>query len=326
MMGRITVLQANLHRSDLANSLLTHIKFETKAEVLLISEQYTNWTVKTWFRDKLGTAAIYVDPKTIREDANGAEEGFVWVKSRNVTYVSCYFTPNSTADTFRRRLDLLEDSVRRMEGDVVVAGDFNAKALEWGMPLQDSRGGYIMEMADRLGLTVLNTGSTPTFRRGASGTIPDVSFASENLSRKVSDWKVLETYNGSDHQYITFQIHDGSQSSRRNVARPVRWNVAKLDSEKLVQVLQQGSDYLPDATTATGNADAAEVLVKETMSLIHRACDASMPRKGSRHHKRPAYWWNDEIARTRSEALSLRRSSQRARKKNSPASDLLSAQ
>jgi len=282
MMDRITVIQANLHRSDLANSLLTQIKFETEADVLLISEQYSNWEVQTWFKDKLGTAAIYVNPNKIRVDAHGAGNGFVWVKSKCVTYVSCYFTPNTPVNNFRHGLDMLEDTVRNMEGDVVVAGDFNAKALEWGMPEQDSRGAYIMEMADRLGLSVLNIGSTPTFRRGASGTIPDVSFASENLSRRVTDWKVLETFNGSDHQYITFQIHDTSQSTRRNVARPIRWNVAKLDTDKLVQVLQQEYQNLPDATHATESADAAEALVKETMSLIHRACDASMPRKGSR--------------------------------------------
>ena len=77
MMGRLTVLQGNLHRSDLANSLLTQIRYETGADVLLISEQYCNWDVDTWFADSLGTAAIYVNPLTIRVDQTGAGKGFV---------------------------------------------------------------------------------------------------------------------------------------------------------------------------------------------------------------------------------------------------------
>jgi hypothetical protein len=337
MMDRTTVLQCNIHGSDVANSLLTQIRSETGADVLLISETYREWPVPTWYSnialvDKprnpkiqpKASAAIYVDPRTIRVDGHGARKCFVWVKSRDVTYVSCYFSPNVPMGQFRKSLEELEDAVRDMEGHVVVAGDFNAQALEWGMPRQNDRGKYIMEMASRLGLIVLNEGSSPTFQRGnQNGTIPDVSFVSESLAPRASNWRIYQSdYNGSDHEYITFQILDASQSRRRNVTKPPRWNLSKLNTERLVDTLIHGTDDIP-ITNSTESREAAEALVKQTMSLIHRACDASMPRKGSRNGKSPAYWWSDEIAMLRKEAHRLRRRAQRARRR--PDAALMSA-
>lgn len=52
-----------------------------------------------------------------------------------------------------------------MEGEVVLGGDFNAKAPEWGEIGPDSRGKRIVDMISRLELIVLNTGRKSTFRR-----------------------------------------------------------------------------------------------------------------------------------------------------------------
>ena len=102
-----------------------------------------------------------------------------------------------------------------MTGRVVVAGDLNARAMEWGMPHIDSRGKRIMEMVARQGLAVLNKGTTPTFRRaGQRGTIPDISLASEEIVGRIDNWNVIEDYTASDHQYITFQVK--SEQRRRS--------------------------------------------------------------------------------------------------------------
>ncbi|KAK2574827.1 hypothetical protein KPH14_013049, partial [Odynerus spinipes] len=162
---------------------LAQICSEKAADVVLISEQYRDRDGPGWYSDDLGTAAIWI-PNLRRFNVadHGSGSGFAWVRSRDVTYVSCYLTPNEPIADFRAKLDGLEDAVRDMEGELVVAGDFNAKALEWGEPWPDSRGGRVLDMASRLGLVVLNTGSTPTFRRpGYRETIPDVSLATENL-------------------------------------------------------------------------------------------------------------------------------------------------
>ena len=73
--------------------------------------------------------------------------------------------------------------------------------IEWGERQPDSRGGRVLDMASRLGLVVLNTSSTSTFRRaGYRETIPDVSLATESLVAHVRDWQVIEDFTASDHQ------------------------------------------------------------------------------------------------------------------------------
>lgn len=68
---------------------------------------------------------------------------------------------------------------------MVVAGDFNAKTSESGMPISDSR---VLEVAARLDPIVINTGSTSNFRRpGCSETKPDKSLASECLATIMTD-------------------------------------------------------------------------------------------------------------------------------------------
>ena len=70
-----------------------------------------------------------------------------------------------------------------------MTGDFNAKALEWGEGDPDSRGGQVLDIASRIGLVILNTGSTSTFRRaGYRETIPDTSLATERLAATLRDW------------------------------------------------------------------------------------------------------------------------------------------
>ncbi|OXU19947.1 hypothetical protein TSAR_016018, partial [Trichomalopsis sarcophagae] len=60
----------------------------------------------------------------------GSDSDFVWVRGDNVTYVSCYLTPNEDIGGFQEKLDALEDVVREVEGELIVARDFNAKAHE----------------------------------------------------------------------------------------------------------------------------------------------------------------------------------------------------
>lgn len=108
-----------------------------------------------------------------------------------------------------------------------MAGDFNAKAVEWGMPHPDSRGSYLLDMA-------------ATFRRpGYMETIPDVSFASETLNPRVTGWEVLEDYTASDHQYIGFEVQDRCQEYHvKNTIR--RWNLNKMNRHIFDDILTNG--------------------------------------------------------------------------------------
>jgi hypothetical protein len=299
-----------MHRSKTADYLLHQLAVEKGAELLILSEQYRNKESTCWCSDLLGTAAIWIPNREVHVESHGAGRGFVWVKSHNVTYFSCYFTPNEVISDFRNKLDALEDEILRVTGSVVVAGDLNARALEWGMPHTDSRGRLILETAARIGLLVLNSGSTTTFRRpGYTETIPDITLASEGLVPLIQGWRVLEDFTASDHQYITFQIGEVRQSRLYEI--PLRWNLLKINVERFERKLAKGT-RLPEVLYGDGR-HTTEALVASTMCLITSACEASMPRKKPRHGKPPIYWWTPEISDLRKRCLMLRRKAQRAK-------------
>lgn len=304
------VLQGNLHRSIVAQSLLQQLQREKAADIIIVSEQHHDQD-GTWLADDLGTAAIWsATPGQI--EGHGAGEGFVWLKRGGVTFISCYFTPNESVSAFEAKLGDLEDTIRATDGNMIVAGDFNGKALEWGMSYADRRGRLIMEMVARTGLEILNQGSTPTFRRaGQAGTIPDISMASESLVRSIHDWSVIEDYTGSDHQYITFSILECRQEQTSRIRRQTSWNLAKMDREKLARSLMAEYRALSARHPAPTNPEEAEELADGTVQAICKACDASMPRKKQGPKNPPVYWWNEDIAALRAVCLRARRRAQR---------------
>lgn len=310
----IRILQGNMHRSLVASDLLLPLASEKNVDLLLLSEQYRNRVSPSWYADLSGTAAIWViNTGLVRVKNHGSGDGFVWVHFGDITVFSVYLTPNEPAHSFRERVDRLEDAIVNAGGRIVVGGDFNARGAEWGMSETDPRGRYLLEMAARTGLTVLNVGNTTTFRRpGNAETIPDVSFATENVIPSIRGWKVLEDYTGSDHQYILFAIESGPpvRAASRNAHR--RWNVSRVHSETFTEVIGRAAGLYEDVD----GRESVEALVAYTMALIESACDASMPRKTPRHSKPPVYWWTEEISYLRKRCLRLRRTAQRARNRD----------
>lgn len=311
----IRILQCNLKRCSAAQDLLSQLVVELEADVLIISEQYRNIDNSMWFTNTTDTAAIRVaNTQKLRIEAHGAGEDYVWVRADNTTYVSVYLSPNTTALEYREKLDAVEDALRSVTGELVVAGDFNARALEWGMPQTNRRGQLLLEMAARLDLEILNRGTTPTYRRpGFGNSIPDVTIASTGLAPRVEGWRVIEDYTGSDHQHITFDIRGSREPATNSVERQHRWDLAKLNKPRLVEFLQNASDPSSELRRGLSGKQRTEALVESTMSLIKRACDASMPAKKQRGSRKSVYWWTEEIAELRRTCLRLRRRAQRER-------------
>lgn len=76
--------------------------------------------------------------------------------------------------------------------NVIIAGDFNAKSSEWGCNVTDRRGKLLMDCMASLGLQCLNKGNKPTFERGTYGSILDITFGSETLTKHINQWNVLD--------------------------------------------------------------------------------------------------------------------------------------
>ncbi|XP_046674689.1 uncharacterized protein LOC124363484 [Homalodisca vitripennis] len=261
------VLQGNLHRSRVANDLLSQLILEKQIDLFILSEYYRDRDGPNWFPDFLGTTAIWVPNINVLVKGHGRSRGIVWVNASDTIFVSCYFSPNVNIADFQNQLDDLEDIILTLGNTrIILAGDFNAKSVEWGMPATDVRGFRILEMAARTGLVVSNVGSALTFRRPGYGqTIPDVTFSSEGLAGRITDWRVIEDYTGSDHQYITFSLI-GSRMSRIVPTRASCWNASRLSAESLSFAIDEGKE------TVLSLAGSTTDIVDATMSLIARGC------------------------------------------------------
>lgn len=301
-----------MHRAKVADALLPQIIIEQEAEIAIISEQYKKNPTGIWLEDDTQTAAIWIPTGDLSSKENGKGNGFVWAWFDNLTVISCYLTPSDNVDAFQRKLDEIEDLVRDRQGPIILAGDFNARSPEWGMPTTNFRGSRIVQMAARAGLTVANVGNTPTFRRhGCEGTIPDITLVSENEIGHIKNWKVLEIYTASDHQYISYSFETTratSENGRKQWGTRI-WNVGKLNASALMAEIDRRMDDFQQTE------DALDI-VDKVMKIMKKACDKSMPRLGANRHKKKAvYWWSETIADARRECLRARRKYTRAKRR-----------
>ncbi|XP_039951405.1 uncharacterized protein LOC120768698 [Bactrocera tryoni] len=253
----------------------------------------------TWLEDSSSTAAIWLPPgsnATTVSSGNGT--GFVWAKCEIFTVISCYLTPSDNTQEFQEKLDNIEDTARTIEGQLIIARDLNARAVEWGMPNTDSRGKIILEMTARLGLIVLNTGNATMFRRrGCEETTPDITLSTERMAGSINNWKVLEDYTGSDHHYISFMIDTGRNAHQLSKnSRTRKWNISKLDTSKLVAAIDEQNQ-------SSDPSLIARKTVEHTMLNITKACQKSMPKVTHSKRKAAVYWWTENIAKHRRTCL-----------------------
>lgn len=294
--------------------LLPQIADEHDADILILCEPYRARQTQDWITNETETAAIWVrGAARARVSARGVGDDYVWARVGAVTYVSVYLTPNCVAADFVAKVALLEDGIRDLPGDLVVAGDFNARAVEWGMTETNRRGRLLLEMAARLDLVVANTGNVPTYRRpGFGDSIPDVTMTSDSILSRVERWRVFEGYTASDHQYIAFEVAGGTTTTRTRIRHPPRWNVNKLDVQKFSVELAAAPAPITNIPPELTGRRRAERLTEETAKLTARLCDSTMPRRQQGRNRRPQYWWTDEIAELRKSCLARRRRVTRA--------------
>ncbi|KRG07864.1 uncharacterized protein Dmoj_GI25793 [Drosophila mojavensis] len=247
---------------------------------------------------------------------------YVYARFREVAVVSCYLTPSDDISTFQNKLDAIEDLLVDRRQPFIVAGDLNARAVDWGMSSTNSRGRKIMDMAARSGLVVANRGSRPTFHRpGCEGTIPDVTFGSEHIVDRIKDWKILDDFTGSDHEYISYDFQNTSQQNHPSYSRKTshRWDISKVDTGKLLAELDRQERQFDGTLTS-------KQVGERSLTAMERACNVSMPKTHSKHGgRRQAYWWNHDIAEKRKVCIQCRRRLTRARRSENFTTEALAA-
>lgn len=304
-----------MNRSKTADMLLPQIADEHDTDILILSELYKGRTGLDWIINGNKTAAIWARRAARTQmSQSGAGEDYVWATVGAVTYVSVYLTPNCSVGEFERKIALLEDGLRDLPGDLILAGDLNARAIEWGMTETNRRGQLLLEMAARLNLEVANTGSTTTYRRpGFGDSIPDVTMTSDRILSRIKRWRVIEDYTASDHQYIVFEVGDITETRRDGISRLPRWDLKRLDKDKFSEELARAPAPIDSIPPELTGRQRAERLADETANLTERLCNITMPKKRQGHRKQQQYWWTDAIAEQRRRCLKSKRQVTRAR-------------
>lgn len=297
----VEVIQINLNHCDTAQILLQQAVAEQNCDVAIISEPYRIPPGDgNWISDRANTVAIWtVGRYPVQEVMHRADEGFVIVKINGIFICSCYAPPRWTIEQFNQMLDKVTEELTDRR-PVVIAGDFNAWAVEWGSRLTNSRGSSLLEALARLNVDIANEGSASTYRREGRESIIDVTFCSPELMRAIN-WRVSEEYTHSDHQAIRYHIGGRTQMEPSGTQlNERRWRTANFNKEVFVEALRREENSL-------------NLSAEELTAVLSRACDATMPRSGKlRSSRRPVYWWNPTIADLRAQCFRARRRMQRA--------------
>lgn len=132
----------------------------------------------------------------------------VTMKWGTLTAVSCYISPNVNDEVFEEFLDELDNSLSEagIGQEIILGGDFNAKALLWGSSYTNSRGDRLSRWCASKDLILLNTGNQPTciWHQGVS--VMDITWCNSKIKPHITDWTVLSEKTLSDHCYIAYSV------------------------------------------------------------------------------------------------------------------------
>ncbi|XP_018361299.1 PREDICTED: uncharacterized protein LOC108760024, partial [Trachymyrmex cornetzi] len=315
--------QINVNRSRPSQDMVARVSSELGVGLVAISEPNRipddgRWLSST---DNPPSAAITWQWSQARIPCSPLWRGkrFAAVDWGDTVVVSCYFPPSLDEEEFLRDLSELERKLTGALGrPIVIAGDFNARALAWDGGGRNRRGDLLLNWLATLDLQVINEGAEPTCVHPRGTSRVDLTIASPSAARKISEWRVAsEVESLSDHRYVTMRLGTsilGPETGRVALRTFPRWMASRVNSD-----LMEAVAVFAAWSESPGDADEGALNLDRVMRDIS---DASMPRKGL--PRRPhAYWWNEEISELRRSCNACRRRVTRTRSRaNVPPEEL----
>ncbi|KAI5747429.1 hypothetical protein M8J77_014440 [Diaphorina citri] len=258
-----------------------------------------------WFVDKKRDTALKVYNKDVKVYETGNGDGFVWIVTNEVQIFSCYISPNVPLPVFVKFLDGLKLAIRASKcTKYVVGGDFNSKSFYWNARKEDDRGTILSEWAAEMDLEIVNRGNKPTFVRGESNSIIDITMCSQNLWRKITDWRVTDDETMSHHQYIFYTLMRENGQEPTEIEASNTWKYNETKKEKFMEELKKKVDE---------ERTNAEDLIK----ILQETCNEIFGANKKRDGRRPVYWWTKKIAELRRKCHAQKRKMTRTNKRRS---------
>ncbi|KXZ75597.1 hypothetical protein TcasGA2_TC033490 [Tribolium castaneum] len=293
--------ELNANRCKAAMSLMfKHIE-ERKIDIALIQEPSKAMVRNKYYCDTNNEAAIIVcDIYKIKITENGNGAGYVWIRTNEHIYYSCYFSPNRGEEEFEEFIYNIKQCLYKHKGKkIVMAGDLNAKSPLWGSKARNKKGEILENIIAELGLIVVNTGTQPTFQTERGSSIIDITLCTQNMAQIIKDWKVdTATENLSDHNNITFEIKG---MSKHNVGQNqlTTWSIKNANLQKITEQIKDFWEFpkLEDPNKV------AEYLTEVIVDI----CNKNLKIQKTKSSRPPVYWWNQQVSALRTATIKARR-------------------
>lgn len=335
--SKLRIIQINLAKSRCASNEIGTQLDKGRADVLLLQEPYV-------FQGKvrcLGPSAAVMHARSA--ERNGIQTAAAVRKGVYTTLVlghlsdrlmttlqvtgtfgsiyciSVYFQYALSVDVGIQRI---ERALRQLRGKpVIVAADANAISQLWDPLMQRrarndrrvSRGARLERFILAENLVVLNDrNELPTFRGNAAGgeSYIDITLATPEAARLVSEWRVLDDVSMSDHRPIVITLDwERDRPPQLLAERLGRYNTKNVNWEAFDETLEAET-----RSRALGDPDAqhtAEELAAEIQRSILAACDRATKRRA--WHARTSPGWTPEVKALKRAAYRARRELQQAR-------------
>ncbi|CAG4946909.1 unnamed protein product [Parnassius apollo] len=239
-------------------------------------------------RSETGTSSVRVT-KTQGADLASIQSRYKKCTGAREIICSAYL-PGENADP-TIELERVAQFARKHKAKHVVGCDANAHHTAWGSTNINERGELLYDFLISNRLVSLNLGCTPTIVTRARQEVLDirVTFATNNMSRRINDWHDSSENSMSDHKHIKFVI--GALPTYETFAfrdpKATSWDIYR-------DRLRRNSVTFPKSIKTIEGLE----LVTETVTAgIREAFEVSCPVK-TKTSRRKVPWWNTKLKKT----------------------------
>jgi hypothetical protein len=322
----VKILQLNSQRS---NSVASDIKNKTISDIdiIMLQEPYTYGGVIKGY-SQIGT-------KIVQPRMNNPQVGIIVLNSaydviqlppNDLEYIvgaqittdsgsyfmiSVYFRPSQDVDPIINQLEKMISDIGP-NNRIIICSDANANSASWFSARTDTRGEKIQEFVLSNNLTIINKPSNAfTFSTVNGESNIDITLATLNATRNISDWRVSPTFTISDHNAILFNINDGGSNtnSRSLINDSPTYNIKKANWAKFeIDLKSKFKPHIKDLLVSLEPDDAVRLFTK----FLKQVCDDNITKQ--RKVTKSVPWWNSELTSLRKRVITAKKELSKARK------------
>ena len=300
------ILQINLHHARAASAMAECCFSRGEANLALIQEPWVNCSTIQGlnaagrilsYPNGVNPRACIVFGKDINYLpvtellTNDLVAAYINLKGWNGTRViicSAYLPGEKNDPT--EELAKVADYARKQKAELLIGCDANAHHTAWGSTDINERGEKLNDFLLINRLELLNKGREPTFVTRARQEVLDITFATKNLARHITNWHVRNDTSMSDHRQISFELLT-TIASRPTIFR----NPRHTNWENYRENLKRNLEMIPKTIKTQESLDLAVTAI--TMGITNAFEDSCPLKTRTSNSKIP--WWNPKLSKLR---------------------------